>query len=63
MNREEVRGRIEEVGIIPAIRVSSPEDAVFAAEAVASGGIPIVELTLTVPGAMGVIAHLVRSVT
>jgi 2-dehydro-3-deoxyphosphogluconate aldolase/(4S)-4-hydroxy-2-oxoglutarate aldolase len=62
MNREEVRARIEEVGVIPAIRVSSPEDALFAAESVASGGIPIVELTLTVPGAIGVIAHLVRNV-
>jgi 2-dehydro-3-deoxyphosphogluconate aldolase/(4S)-4-hydroxy-2-oxoglutarate aldolase len=62
MNREEVRARIEEVGVIPAIRVSSPEDALFAAESVASGGIPIVELTLAVPGAIGVIAHLVRNV-
>src|SRR5271154_7020945 len=61
MNREEVRARIEAVGIIPAIRVSSPEDALFAAESVASGGIPIVELTLTVPGAIDVISHLVRS--
>src|ERR1700686_4848723 len=61
MNREEIRARIEEVGIIPAIRVSSPEDALFAAEAVASGGIPIVELTMTVPGALEVISHLVRN--
>jgi 2-dehydro-3-deoxyphosphogluconate aldolase/(4S)-4-hydroxy-2-oxoglutarate aldolase len=61
MNREEVRARIEEVGIIPAIRVSSPEDALFAAQSVASGGIPIVELTMTVPGAIDVISHLVRS--
>jgi 2-dehydro-3-deoxyphosphogluconate aldolase/(4S)-4-hydroxy-2-oxoglutarate aldolase len=61
MNREEIRARIEEVGIIPAIRVSSPEDALFAAESVASGGIPIVELTMTVPGAIDVIAHLVRN--
>ena len=61
MNREEVRARIEEIGIVPAIRVSTPEDALFAAESVASGGIPIVELTLTVPGAIEVIAHLVRN--
>jgi 2-dehydro-3-deoxyphosphogluconate aldolase/(4S)-4-hydroxy-2-oxoglutarate aldolase len=61
MNREEVRARIEEIGIIPAIRVSSTQDALFAAESVASGGIPIVELTMTVPGAIEVIAHLARS--
>ena len=60
MNREEVRARIAEVGIVSAIRASSPEDALFAAQAVASGGIPIVELTMTVPGAIEVIAHMVR---
>ena len=58
MTKQEVRGRIEEIGIIPAIRVSSAEDALFAAEAVASGGIPIVEVTITVPGALDVIRHL-----
>jgi 2-dehydro-3-deoxyphosphogluconate aldolase/(4S)-4-hydroxy-2-oxoglutarate aldolase len=61
MNKEQVRARIQEIGIIPAIRVSSPEDALFAAESVASGGIPIVELTMTVPGAVEVISHLVRN--
>jgi 2-dehydro-3-deoxyphosphogluconate aldolase/(4S)-4-hydroxy-2-oxoglutarate aldolase len=61
MNRDEVRARIAAVGIVSAIRASSPEDALFAAQAVASGGIPIVELTMTVPGAIEVIAHLVRN--
>jgi 2-dehydro-3-deoxyphosphogluconate aldolase/(4S)-4-hydroxy-2-oxoglutarate aldolase len=61
MNREEVRARIADVGIIPGIRVTSPEDALFAAQAVASGGIPIVEITLTVPGAIEVISHLVQN--
>ena len=61
MTREEVRARIAEVGIVSAIRASSPEDALFAAQAVASGGIPIVELTMTVPGAIEVIAHMVRN--
>ena len=60
MTREEVRARIEEIGVIPAIRVSTPEDALLAAEAVAEGGIPIVELTMTVPGAIDVIAALVK---
>jgi 2-dehydro-3-deoxyphosphogluconate aldolase/(4S)-4-hydroxy-2-oxoglutarate aldolase len=60
VNRLEVRHRIEVVGIIPAIRVSSAEDALFAAEAVSRGGIPIVEVTLTVPNAIEVIAHVVQ---
>ena len=45
-------GRIEEIAIIPAIRVSSSGDAHFAAEAVTKAGIPIVEITMTVPGAI-----------
>ncbi len=62
MKREAVRGWIEDIGVIPAVRVSSAEDALFAAEAVAGGGIPIVEVELTVPGAIKVIAHLVKNV-
>jgi 2-dehydro-3-deoxyphosphogluconate aldolase / (4S)-4-hydroxy-2-oxoglutarate aldolase len=60
MTRKEIRASIEEIGIIPAVRVPSAEDARFAAEAVSSAGIPIVELTMTVPGALEVISELVR---
>ena len=60
MNKAEVCGLIQEIGIIPAIRVSSAEDAHFAADSVTNGGIPIVEITTTVPEAVRLIAHLVR---
>lgn len=60
MKHQEVRAKIVEVGLIPAVRVSTPEDAWFAAEAVSKGGIPIVELTMTVPKATELIAHLVQ---
>lgn len=60
MDREQVRARIEELGIIPAIRVSSAEDARFAAEAVYRAGLPIAEITMTIPGAIDLIAGLVR---
>jgi 2-dehydro-3-deoxyphosphogluconate aldolase/(4S)-4-hydroxy-2-oxoglutarate aldolase len=62
VNKQEVRRRIEEIGIIPAIRVSSTEDALFAAEAVARGGIPIAEVTVTVPEAHKAISHLLQHV-
>ena len=58
MTKTEVHERIEEIGIIPAIRASSAEDAHFAAGAVSRGGIPIVEITMTVPGALEVITQL-----
>lgn len=58
MTKEQIRERIEEVAIIPAIRVSSREDALFASDAVAWAGIPIVELTMTVPGAVELLAEI-----
>jgi 2-dehydro-3-deoxyphosphogluconate aldolase / (4S)-4-hydroxy-2-oxoglutarate aldolase len=60
MTKEEVIARIRELAIIPAVRASNDEDALFAAEAVSRGGIPIVELTMTVPKANELIAHLVK---
>ena len=61
MKKHEVRGWIEETGIIAAIRVYSAEDALFAAETVAGNGIPVVEITLTVPQATKVISQLLKS--
>jgi len=60
MDKEQVRSQILEVGIVPVIRASSAAEGRFAAEAVSRGGIPIVEITMTVPGAVEVISELVR---
>ncbi len=59
--REQVRQRIIEIGIVPVVRASSADHARKAAEAVCAGGIPIVELTMTVPGAIELIADLRRT--
>jgi len=61
MNRQEVANRIAEIGIVPVVRASSAKQAMLAAEAVCAGGIPIVEVTMTVPGAIEVIAQLAKS--
>jgi 2-dehydro-3-deoxyphosphogluconate aldolase / (4S)-4-hydroxy-2-oxoglutarate aldolase len=60
MNKQDVRARIEDVGIVPAVRFRSAEDARFATEAVSHGGIPIVEITMTIPGAIELISDLAR---
>jgi len=60
MTKQQVRAQIDEIAIIPAVRADSADDAMFAAETVALGGIPIVELTMTVPGALEVIARIRR---
>jgi 2-dehydro-3-deoxyphosphogluconate aldolase / (4S)-4-hydroxy-2-oxoglutarate aldolase len=61
MTKEHVRDKIHEVGILPGVRTSSAEDARFAAETIAKAGIPIVEITMTVPGALDVISDLVHN--
>ena len=61
MKKEEVCERIQAIGILPAIRVPSAEDALFAANQMFKWGIPIVELTMTVPGAINVMKELART--
>ncbi len=46
---------------MPVVRAASSSLAMQAAEAVAAGGIPIVEVTMTVPGAIEAIAGLART--
>ncbi len=60
MTRQKVRSLIQEIGVLPAVRVSSAEDALFAAEAVHNAGIPLAEITMTVPGAISVISTLAK---
>jgi len=61
LNKQQVRSRIEQIGIIPVIRVSSEREAHIAAEAVCKGGIPLIEITMTCPGAINVIRHLTKT--
>ncbi len=62
MTKQEVRAWIEETGVIAAVRERSTENALFAAEAVAVSGIPVVEIALTMPQAAMVISHLAKGV-
>lgn len=58
MNRKDARTKIEEVGIVPGIRVSAAHLALYAAETLNEVGIPVAEITMTVPGAIDVITQL-----
>ena len=62
MTKQEVRAWIEETGVIAAVREKSKEDALFAAEILAQSGIPVVEISLTMPQATSVISHLTKSI-
>jgi 2-dehydro-3-deoxyphosphogluconate aldolase/(4S)-4-hydroxy-2-oxoglutarate aldolase len=61
MTKVAVHARIQEIGIIPSIHVSSIEDAQFAAKEISGAGIPILELATIEPGAIEIIADLVRT--
>lgn len=58
--REKVLNRLREVGVVPIVRVSNPDDAFKAVEAVVAGGVPVVEITMGVPNALRVMEQVVE---
>src|SRR5258708_39344076 len=60
MTIEDVIRRIGEIGIIPVVRAATVDDATRAAEAIRAGGIPILEITMTVPNAISVIRNVAQ---
>lgn len=60
MNKHDVLATIREVGLVPVIRAESPEAASRAIDAIRAGGVPILEITMTVPGAVGLIEDMSR---
>jgi 2-dehydro-3-deoxyphosphogluconate aldolase/(4S)-4-hydroxy-2-oxoglutarate aldolase len=58
MNKSEVIKRLIEIGVIPVVRASSSAEALEAVAAIKAGGVPIVEITMTVPGAVDVIKEV-----
>ncbi len=54
--------RIHDVGLIPVVRAESADMARRAVAAVRAGGIPVVEITMTVPGAVDVIKNLAAEI-
>lgn len=60
MTNDDVIRRIGEIGILPVVRAATVEDATRAVEAICAGGIPILEITMTVPNATAVIRHVMR---
>lgn len=60
MTIEEGIRRIEEIGIVPVVRAATVEEATRAVEAICAGGIPVVEITMTVPNAVSVIREVAQ---
>jgi 2-dehydro-3-deoxyphosphogluconate aldolase/(4S)-4-hydroxy-2-oxoglutarate aldolase len=60
LTREAVVEVIEKIGVIPALRRGAVPDLLFAAETLAEGGIPVIEVSMSEPGAVDLIARLNR---
>lgn len=60
MNKSDVIGRIIETGLIPVVRAESSDIAMRAIDAIKEGGISVLEITMTVPGAIRVIEEIAR---
>jgi 2-dehydro-3-deoxyphosphogluconate aldolase / (4S)-4-hydroxy-2-oxoglutarate aldolase len=61
LTKGEISAFIEDTGVIPSMSEVSAEDALFIAEALIAGGIPIAEISMNDPEAIDVISHLVKS--
>lgn len=60
MQKNEVLARMHEIGLVPVLRASSTQEALAIARAIEAGGVPVLEVTMTVPGAVRVIEELVE---
>jgi 2-dehydro-3-deoxyphosphogluconate aldolase / (4S)-4-hydroxy-2-oxoglutarate aldolase len=60
MDKDQVLQRIHEVGLIPVLRAQSAAEALQLADAISAGGVPVLEVTMTVPGAVDVIRQIVE---
>jgi 2-dehydro-3-deoxyphosphogluconate aldolase/(4S)-4-hydroxy-2-oxoglutarate aldolase len=67
VDKQKVMSNLTRIGVVPVVRAESPDNVVRTVEALAEGGIPAVEITLTVPGAVKVIqrcaAHFGERIT
>jgi len=58
MNKSEVLRQIKDTGVIPVVRATTADEAMRAIDAIREGGISVLEITMTVPGAVGVIEQV-----
>ena len=58
MNKTAVLAALKEIGLVPVLRAESVEKAMALAEAIAAGGVTVLEVTMTVPGAIQVMRQL-----
>jgi len=63
MDKKAVLERITATGVIPVIRAQSADEAASAIAAIQKGGVSVLEITMTVPGAIELIREVTRRAT
>src|SRR5258708_13742415 len=58
MEKIAVLKALKEIGLVPVLRAESVDKALALAEAIAAGGVTVLEITMTVPGAIQVMRKL-----
>jgi len=61
MNKNDVLKQIRDIGLIPVVRATSADEAMRAIDAIREGGVSVLEITMTVPGAVGVIEQVAKN--
>jgi 2-dehydro-3-deoxyphosphogluconate aldolase/(4S)-4-hydroxy-2-oxoglutarate aldolase len=60
MRKEQIVEKLREIGLVPVLRAESEEQALGIASAIAAGGVTVLEITMTVPGAIRVMSRLTK---
>ena len=60
MTKMKIVQKIHEIGLVPVLRASSAKEAITIADAILAGGVTVLEVTMTVRGAIQVIEQLLK---
>ena len=60
MTKQDVLRKISETGLVPVVRAQSADEAMKLVDAIREGGVSVLEITMTVPGALGVMEQMAR---
>ena len=60
MTKQDVLRKVAEVGLVPIVRAQSADEAMKVIDAIREGGVSVLEITMTVPGAIGVMEEITK---
>jgi len=60
LSKMDVLSHMRKTGLVPVLRADSEDDALRLVEAIVAGGVDVIEVTMTVPGALPLLRRLAR---